>query len=491
MAYHMRIDIQDIHKHYGPVRANNGISFSIAAGTIHGILGENGAGKSTLMKILAGFITKTSGAILVDHEAKTFDSPARASEIGIGMLYQDPMDFPRLSVLENFRLQTTGFASLDKKASLEKFSELSSHLGFELNPDSQVLHLTVGERQQLELIRLLGLGVKALILDEPTTGISESQKEILFQALKKLASDGRSVILVSHKLEDIDALCDKITVLRQGSVSGEMDHAPFDKNLLLKMMFGAPPPPPTRTAFEPGGIIFSMERVSAKGGRSGLKECTASIRQREIVGLAGLEGSGQGVFLRTAAALTRSVQGAVYLKKESLKGKDYHLLNRKGVAFLPAARLEEGLISGLTVAEHFALKVKTKKAFIPRQEALQRSQQRIREYQIKGTPELSVESLSGGNQQRLQLSLLPENPRLLLLENPTRGLDLESARWVWTELQNLCRNETGIFFTSSDLDEILLFSDRVLVFFEGRIIKSLQTAETDITELGRAVAGLI
>jgi len=487
----MWIETLDIHKHYGSVRANNGISLAIAPGTIHGILGENGAGKSTLMKILAGFSQKTSGIILVDQADTAFSSPAQAVNMGIGMLYQDPMDFPRLSVFENFRLQTTGFIAFDKNASLKQFTDLTGHLGFDLNPDSQVRYLTIGERQQLELIRLLSLGVRALILDEPTTGISDLQKDILFQALRKLVSDGRSVILVSHKLEDIDALCDKITVLRHGSISGEMGKKPFDQNELLKMMFGAPPPPPTRNTLKPGETIFSMEGVFASGGRSGLKDCTASIKKREIVGLAGLEGSGQGVFLRAAAALTKTLEGVVFLNHIHMKGPDYHIFNKEGVTFLPSARLEEGLISGLTITEHFALKVKNKPFIIPKGDALKRSNERIRAFQIKGTPELPVEALSGGNQQRLLLSLLPDNPRLLLLENPTRGLDLESARWVWQELQKLCRAGTGIFFSSSELDEILLVADRVLVFFEGRIIKACHIEETDINELGRAVAGLV
>ena len=212
------------------------------------------------------------------------------------------MDFPRLSVFENFRLQTAGFIKFNENASRQQFAELARHLGFDLDLDTQVRHLTIGERQQLEMIRLLSLGVRSLILDEPTTGISDLQKEILFQALRKLVSDGRSVILVSHKLEDIDALCDKITVLRNGAVSGEMDHKPFAKTELLQMMFGTPPPPPARTFLSPGKTIFSMQGVSATGGRSGLKDCTVNIQAREIVGLAGLEGSGQGVFLRAAAA---------------------------------------------------------------------------------------------------------------------------------------------------------------------------------------------
>ena len=285
-------------------------------------------------------------------------------------------------------------------------------------------------------------------------------------------------------------LCDKITVLRNGAVSGEMDHKPFDKTELLQMMFGKPPPPPARTFLSPGKTIFSMQGVSATGGRSGLKDCSVNIQAHEIVGLAGLEGSGQGVFLRAAAALTKPKQGVVYLNQNQMKNADYHMFSREGVAFLPSDRLEEGLVAGLTIAEHFAMKVRDNPFFLDKKEARRRSSRRIKAFQIKGAPEQFAESLSGGNQQRLLLSLLPDNPRLLLLENPTRGLDVESARWVWQALQKLCQSGTGICFSSSELDEILLVADRVLVFFEGRVIKEFHTAETDINELGRAVAGL-
>ncbi len=486
----MWIKLQDIHKHYGNIKANNGISLTVAPGTIHGILGENGAGKSTLMKILSGFIPKTSGTILVNNVALKFNSPAHASKAGIGMLYQDPMDFPCLSVLENFQIEKRKGISLNQEAYHRRFADLAQHLGFDLNPHDTAGNLTVGERQQLELIRLLGIGNKALILDEPTTGISAVQKKILFSALKKLAAEGRSIILVSHKLEDIDALCDKVTVLCHGRVKGETDK-PFDKNSLMKMMFGETPSPPRRYEHVPGKPVLSMGKVSAPGGRSGLVECSVLIREREIIGLAGLEGSGQEVFLRTAAGLSQPKTGKIYIKNTSMKDKNYHLFNREGVTFLPAARLEEGLISGLHISEHFILKNEQKQFIIPQKKIFGQATRQIRKFHIKGTPDSAVESLSGGNQQRLLLSMLPKHPCLLLLENPTRGLDLESVRWVWHQLQKLCESKTSIVFSSSDLDEILEVANRVLIFFEGSIIKDLNTCETDRDELGRAISGIV
>jgi simple sugar transport system ATP-binding protein len=484
----MWVDLRDIHKYYGAVKANKGVNLSIAPGTIHGILGENGAGKSTLMKILAGYSQKTRGTIFVNDAPANYQTPAQASDLGIGMLYQDPLDFPFMSVLDNFMLgQTAGIVN-QHKAFKNRLKKISDSFNFSLHPDTPVKSLTVGERQQLEFLRLLARGIQVLILDEPTTGISGLQKEALFRALKKLASEGKSVLLVSHKLEDVEALCDKITVLRQGVVAGEMEK-PFVTDTLLKMMFGRPPAVPSSIGTGAGETVLTMDRISALGGRTGLRNCSTTIRQGEVVGLAGLEGSGQEVFLRVAAGLNRPTHGSIFIHHTKMNGKDHHAFKHQDVTYLPASRLEEGLISGLTIAEHLAIQDHHKGVFVKRKGALEKAEQNIAAFRIKGAPESEVESLSGGNQQRLLLSFLPANPALLLLGNPTRGLDMESVNWVWKHLHQYCINKTCIVFSSSELDEILMVSDRVLVFFDGKIIKDVRTDQTDVHELGRAIAG--
>ncbi len=485
----MWIEVKDIHKHYGKVRANDGVSFTVAEGSIHAVLGENGAGKSTIMKILSGYSQKTSGAILVDGSPVEFKVPGDATALGIGMLYQDPMDFPLLTVLDNFMLgQSTGISD-DRKRFRELFATMASDLSFDLDPDAPVRGLTVGERQQLEIIRLLSLGTKVLILDEPTTGISELQKSTLFAALLKLAKEGKSVILVSHKLEDVEALCDRITVLQEGVVTGGMEK-PFDTDKVLGMMFSSPPVPPSHSGLTPGKPVLSMEGVSASGGRTGLHDCTITVRENEIVGIAGLEGSGQGVFLRLATGLKTPYKGSVTIGETDRTGENHLSFQKAGVTFLPTDRLEEGLISGMDISEHYALNDKSPGAFVNMRKALAVAGENIRKFRIKGVPASKVESLSGGNQQRLLLSFLPEHPRLLLLENPTRGLDIESANWVWEHLQSFAaRCNTSLVFTSPELDEILMVADRVLVFYDGRIIRDVSTDQIDAHELGRAIAG--
>jgi ABC-type uncharacterized transport system ATPase subunit len=486
----MWLEVKDIHKYYGSKKANNGITVTVKPGTIHGILGENGAGKSTLMKIISGYIRKTSGTLLINGSGEDYETPAEAARLGIGMLYQEPLDYPPLSVLENFMVGQTSGIKDKKNVFRETFVSLVDRFNFTLHPDDMVRKLTIGERQQLEVLRLLSLGINVLILDEPTTGITSEQKESLFQALKQLASDGKSVILVSHKLQDAEALCDTVTVLRDGVVTGSMDH-PYDANALLGMMFGIPPVPPIRSAVEYGTTVLSMDHVSGSGGRTGLSDCTVSIREGEMVGLAGLEGSGQGAFLRFACGITQPSAGIIELFGREVQGTDHHTFKQAGVVFLPASRLEEGLMPGLNITEHFALLDREKGFLVRWQEAIQTAQLKIKKFRVMGVPESTVESLSGGNQQRLLLSLLSKESTLLLLEQPTRGLDVESAHWIWQHLHKYCLRRTCVVFSSSDLEEIFMVADRILVFFDGRIVKDVRKEETDLSELTRAIAGKV
>ncbi len=487
----MLIELQDIHKYYGSSKANNGISLVIQSGTIHGILGENGAGKSTLMRIMAGYLQKTRGSVLINGFPVNVRSPEHAMKLGIGMLYQDPLDFPSLSVLDNFMIGQLSGAILKKDDFRKRLLELTLRFDFRLNPDSLLKTITVGERQQLEMLRLLSLGIEVLILDEPTTGISTLLKDTLFSALRALAEDGKSIILVSHKLEDVEALCGKVTVLRQGKVSGEMTR-PFNSEKLLGMIFGTMPSHPVSLRNEPGPPLIELKAVSATGGRAGLKDCSTVIRKGEIVGIAGLEGSGQEVFLRVASGIKKPASGTILLAGRDMRGKHYHSFMKRRVAFMPTSRLEEGLVPGLSIAEHFALRYSAGRFFLRKPEWILKAEAYIAKFNIRGNPDTSVENLSGGNQQRLLLSLLSEDTELLLLENPTRGLDVESTNWIWSQLQEqYSRKRAAIVFSSTELDEIFMIAERILVFFDGRLIKDVKKDNTSIHELGMAIAGKI
>jgi simple sugar transport system ATP-binding protein len=264
---------------------------------------------------------------------------------------------------------------------------------------------------------------------------------------------------------------------------------PFHTENLLKMMFAKLPQTPNRTQVPIGKTVLALKQVSGLGGRTGLSDCNIDIHQGEVIGLAGLEGSGQGVFLRLACGLKAPATGSVEVCGERLTGKNYHVFKQKGITFLPSNRLEEGLIGEMSIVEHFALQNESKGFLVPWTTSLKKAQKCINKFRIMGEPSSLATSLSGGNQQRLMLSFLPENPKLLLLENPTRGLDLESAHWIWQYLHGYIEQRTSIVFSSSELDEIILFADRILVFFEGKIIADVNSKNSNPEELGRAIAG--
>jgi len=484
----MKVELHGIHKYFGNNHANNDITLNIPAGTIQGILGENGAGKSTLMKILSGFIHADGGEILLDDKPVFIQSPANAIQYGVGMLHQDPLDFPPMRVIDNFLIGRTGGLFPNRASVAREFKLLAEQFGFFIDPDSYVDVLTVGERQQLEIIRLLWLGARVLILDEPTTGISASQKEKLFATLRILAGQGKTIIFVSHKLEDVDVLCHQVAVLRQGSLVGEAKK-PFETKKLVEMMFGKEISLGARQVVGQQGGVLSLRGISIEDTRLKIKDVDLEVHAGEVIGLAGMEGSGQGSFLRACAGIVRPVDGRVKMRGRDLTGKSYHVYKRNGVEFLPAARLEEGLVPGLTLTEHFVLAEKQSGVFIDRGRGLRLAEERIKSFNIKGMPVSAIESLSGGNQQRALLSLLRDPLSLVLIEHPTRGLDIESVIYIWGKLKERCKQGAAIVFISSDLEEILQYSDRVLVFFSGRVSQPLDASTTTVEQLGQLIGG--
>ncbi len=484
----MKITLQHIDKSFGKVHANDDINLTIPSGTIQGILGENGAGKSTLMKILTGYYQEDSGDILLDDEKVKISSPEDAVQRGIGMLHQDPLDFPPMKVIDNFLLGSKGGLFPRKKEVEKDILRLSKEFDFQIDPDAFVETMTVGERQQLEILRLLWMGVKVLILDEPTTGISANQKEKLFATLVKLAEQGLTVIFVSHKLEEVEQLCNRVAVFRQGRLVGEVQ-PPYDTQHFVYLMFGKSVEIGEKTSFCRDDSYIKLENIGIEDYRLHLKDINLEIKSGEVIGLAGMEGSGQRLFLRALAGLKRPVSGDLFIDDVNFIGKNYLAFQKAGVAYLPAARLEEGLIPGMTLTEHFILSEEHHELFVDQKTAMELTEERIRAFYIKGTPVSQIEQLSGGNQQRALLSLLRNNLRLVLMEHPTRGLDIESAIWIWSKMKERCKDCASIVFTSSDLDEILQYSDRILVFFGGLVSHPLDAKSTTVDELGQLIGG--
>lgn len=495
----MNITLKNIHKHFGSVHANNNINATFHEGQIVGILGENGAGKSTLMKILSGYQPADSGEVWIDEQPVHYNGPQAAIAQGIGMLQQDPLDVGAFTVLENFLYGRRGSFLPRWRQAEQELIDYTRRFGFQLDPNTPIEHLSIAQRQQLEIVRLLALGVKALILDEPTTGISAEQKQILFEALRRLAHEEKLIVLlVSHKLEDVIDLCDSVMVLRGGQNVGGMDMPDVrsagsgvisqTKARLVQMMFGQEMPAQPRPAAMIGGPVLVLDHLHIRDKRLDMVGLNLHVQAGEVIGLAGLDGSGQELFMRAACGLAPVHNGRVLVGDREMTGQPYRRFLRRGIVFTPAGRLEEGLIAGLTLTEHMAL-VTHGTRVINWAEVRQRTQERIKRYDVRGQPTDCIEQLSGGNQQRVLMGLLPDSPRLLLLEQPTRGLDVDSARWIWQRLLERRQHGTAIVFSSPELDELLAYSDRILVFYAGYIHEVPNTAATSVEQLGHLIGG--
>ncbi|MBZ0302466.1 MAG: ATP-binding cassette domain-containing protein [Anaerolineae bacterium] len=495
----MNITLKNIHKSFGRVHANNNINVTLTEGQIVGVLGENGAGKSTLMKILSGFQPADSGEIWIDDQFVSYDGPEAAIGRGIGMLQQDPLDVGAFTVLENFVYGRSGGILPRWSQAEQELNRYVRDFGFELDPTLWIEQLSIAQRQQLEIVRLFALGVKVLILDEPTTGISADQKAILFDALRRLAHDDKLIVLlVSHKLEDVIDLCDSVIVLRAGERVGDMmmpdsatitpEQISATKTHLVELMFGQEMALHERSLATLGETVMSLDDLHMRSKRLDISGVRLSIRAGEIIGLAGLDGSGQELFMRAACGLAPVHSGHIRLGERDLTGKPYRHFMQTGVIFGAAGRLEEGLIAGLTLTEHLAL-VESTAGAIHWPRMVDETNARIAHYNVRGQANSRIEQLSGGNQQRMLMALLPENPRVLILEQPTRGLDVDSSRWIWQQLLERRQRGAAILFSSPELDELVAYSDRILVFYAGRIYEIPDVAGITIDRLGHLIGG--
>jgi len=480
------IVLNDIHKHYGRVRANDGISLTLEPGRIYALVGENGAGKSTLMRVLAGHTRPTSGTLEINGQTLTHLTPILARKNGVGMLYQDPLDFPAMPIWENFQL---GAPKRSKREIIDVIGELSYRLDACFLPDEPVSSLTVGERQLLELLRLLDLGATTLILDEPTTGITPEQKQDLFNLLMKLArEENHTIILVTHKLSEAYEMADSIFIMRQGMLVSILT-PPYNEKELVHLMFGEaaegveddlpklPPPGPTPR--------LSTDNTYFAGPKYSMGPMNFTAQPGECIGLAGLDGSGQELFLRGLCGLDRMPGGAITLDGEAYHRNDFNTLRDAGVHFVPADRLEMALFPALNLMEHITLTFPERRAEL---EEFYESQC-VEGFNLRAHPDTQASELSGGNQQRLLLSLIPDHASLLLMEHPTRGLDAGSARQVWNHLKGRCADGASLIFFSPDLDEVLEHSHRVIVFYDRAIAGIVDREHATMDVVGALMAG--
>jgi len=507
------VEMRGILKRFGPVTANAGVDFDLAEGEVHALLGENGAGKSTLMKILYGLYTPDAGEIRVEGQAVRFASPADALAHGIGMVSQHFSLVPTFTVAENIALGYTSGVRFDERAAAASVRATAARFQLSIDPATQVRHLSVGEQQRVEILKALHRECRALILDEPTAVLTPQETEALFEAIRRLVGQGLSVVFISHKLDEVLAVSDRVTVLRDGRVVGETSTREASRASLARLMVGREVLGVSREVAPRGGApLLRLEDVHALDDRRlpALRGLTLAVHAGEIVGVAGVAGNGQRELTEALCGLRHPSRGRIFVGNDpvDVTRATPAGLAARGVGRIPEDRLS-AVVVDLTVADNLALehlneftrRISPLPSWFPTGEGLgvrvlDRDRMRraaealIAEYGIKAAPGDRARTLSGGNMQKLILArVLSRNPSVVIAAEPTRGLDVGATEYVRGKLLEARDRGAAVLLISEDLDEVLTLSDRIAVIYEGRLTGVLSASEADPERLGLMMAG--
>lgn len=496
------LQMRGMVKTFPGVRAIDQVNFDLFPGEVHALLGENGAGKSTLMKVLYGMYAPEAGEIFLNGNPVNINSPSEAIGQGIGMIHQHFMLVPSLTVVENVALgmkSSRGFR-LDLDEVAEKLEQLSQDYNLKVNVHAPIWQLAVGEQQRVEILRALYKGAAVLILDEPTAVLTPGEVEDLFRVLRQMTSEGHGCIFISHKLHEVLAISQRITVLRDGRLVDTIATEGATRGQLAEMMVG-------RTVLQnyeitqqdAGTPRLSLKDVCALNEREepGLIDVSLEVRSGEIVGIAGVSGNGQRELAQVIAGLRPLTAGTIELEGTTINNLDPAEIKDLGLSYIPEERMEDGVITEFTVAENYMLRDYdstnySHNGIFLRFDAIDRAcHEAIRDYDIK-TPATTtkVKSLSGGNIQKLVLAReLDRDPRVLLAAQPIRGVDIGATEYIHQRLLDERERGSAILLISEDLDEIQLLSDRILVMYEGRIVGEMKREEVLIQQLGAWMAG--
>jgi simple sugar transport system ATP-binding protein len=497
-----RGEMRGIVKRFPGVLANDHVNFDVQAGEVHALLGENGAGKSTLMKILYGLYQPNEGEIWLNDQLATIASPADAIRLGIGMIHQHFMLVPSLTVAENVALglpSSRGFIT-DLDIVSARIDELAKVYGLQVDPGAYVWQLAVGQQQRVEIIKALYRGAALLILDEPTAVLTPQEVDDLFMTLRQMAKDGHAMIFISHKLHEVLAISDRITVLRDGHVVGSLTAQQTTKGELANMMVGrAVSLKIERQPVELGQARLKLHDLHAMSdrGTEALRGVSLEVRAGEILGLAGVSGNGQRELAEVITGLRPVTQGQVILDSHEVTGQSSSRLIELGLSYIPEERMRDGMIREFTVSENLILREHHKTpvsraGFLNLPAIAQRSSDLIEDFNVK-TPsqDTPVKNLSGGNIQKLVLAReLSRKPRVVIAAQPTRGLDIAATEYVHYRLIAQRKEGAAMLLISEDLDEILALSDRIAVIYEGKIMGVVPRERATPKELGLMMAGV-
>jgi rhamnose transport system ATP-binding protein len=491
------VELRGLSKSYGGVRALSDVGFSIAEASVHALVGENGAGKSTLVKILTGVVHPDEGEILIGGEPVAIGDPPTAHRLGILAMYQEPTVFQDLSVAENVfagRHPRTALHAVDWRELRARAKGILDELGADFGPDRPVRGLGVADRQLLEIAKALSSDARLLIMDEPTAALSPPEVERLFGIVRRLRERGVAIVFISHRLEEIGAIADTVTVLRDGQHIATRAAAELPRAEMIRLMVGRSldqlfPKEPA----EIGDVVLRAEGLGRRGVFAGV---SFELRRGEIVGLAGFVGAGRTEVARAVFGIDRLDAGRLTIEGRPFVPRSPRAALRRGLAYLPEDRLSQGLVQPMTIGQNTAMAVLpqlTPAGFLrPRAErALAR--RFMEQLRIKAvSPAQVVRSLSGGNQQKVVLSKwLAANPRILILDEPTHGVDVATKADVHRTISQLAGQGISILLISSELPEILGMSDRVLVMREGRLVAELDRREATQERVVEAAAGMV
>ncbi len=494
------VELENITVRFPGVLANDQVNFTLKPGEIHALLGENGAGKSTLMNVLSGLYKQTEGNINIQGELVSFNSPKEAIAQGIGMVHQHFMLVPTQTVTENILLGLDiprfflGLPHYD-----DKVRQLQDRFGLHVDPTAKIWQLSVGEQQRVEILKMLYRGAKILIMDEPTAGLAPQEIEELMSTLRSMAAQGKSIIFISHKLDEVSAIADRVTVLRRGRVTAEgVETAGMSKADLAKLMVGREVVFNVQKSVQQAGdVVLKLDQVHAENdkGLPALRGVSLEIRQGEILGIAGVAGNGQSELAQVITGL-RPCRGQIHLNGQNVSNAPPIQTITAGVAHVPEDRHRVGTAPNLSLTDNTMMKTYTQAPIgngwtINFRRARSQAQNLKDQYDIlTPTVDTPVRQLSGGNLQKVILAReISTEPKLLVAVQPTRGLDVGAIEAVQKLL--LAQREAGaaILLISEELDELLALSDCLAIFFEGQIMGTVSAEEADVTEIGLMMTG--
>ena len=491
----LAVEMKHINKSFGPVKANQDVSFELEQGEIHALLGENGAGKTTLIRILYGQYRADSGGIFVNGEKVNIYSPKDAIAAGVGMVTQHFTLVPTLTVAENIVLGYSKGIVLSQKEIEQDVAAAAEKYGIPTKPSALVKDLSVGERQRVEILKALYRNARILIMDEPTAVLVPQEVDLLFEALVRLVKSGLSVIFISHKLIEVMTVCDRITVLRDGKLANTVKKSETTQVELAKMMVGRETfgvqRQTTHEFIEP---VYELKQITLEGkqGFKTLENISFAVGKGEILGIAGVSGNGQGELTQVLTGLVQPNHGTILVEGKDITRLSPGEISDAGVGRTPQDR-HEGTIGELTVAENLALehiKDYTNRSTLDRKKIQKDAAEIIKEFQIKASPGDQLRKLSGGNMQKVVLArALSRKPKVLIASQPTRGLDVGATEYVRKRLLEERERGTAVVLLSEDLDEVLALSDRIAVMYEGKIRGIIPASEATPEKLGLLMAG--